>query len=329
MALPPPFPTAPQRDSLVRAPVLQSRIDELGRTSKYSQVGFAVADLSDHISRFGGWNLDKPRYSGSVLKIAALFAALQLRERLNLAAKGVRKDDLFKVATAEWFPRVSRSVAGEANFPQLDTIFWIKPDGEIEFTMDFAGKLGLMVSYSDTASTGVCIRALGHQYINGALAAEGLYSAKTSGLWLGGDYADTVYGNVPGGSTWFAATPTKLLRFLDLLNSGHLVSASASDKMKRVMEDFWTLNDLRADSRGVLGPPESFGKLGWGFVNSVKTFFDAGVVHRRTDRGNFRYAIVILGLPRQELGDLALQLDDIIIDWHFTRPEAVGRHRFV
>ena len=143
------------------------------RKPLFNQAGFAVADLSGRYSRYAGWNLNKPRFSGSVLKITAIFAALQLRERLNLAAKGLTKDEVFPKVTAAWSPLVARSVAGPANFPQLDKIFLIKSDGEIEFTLEFAKKLVLMATNSDPPASGECIRLLGHQYINGGAGSRG------------------------------------------------------------------------------------------------------------------------------------------------------------
>src|SRR5262245_30820951 len=118
MALPPPFPTGWMSDSLVHEPKLQTALNELGRQPLYAQAGFAVADLSGSVSRYAGWNLDKHRFSGSVLKITVLFAALQLLERLKLAAKGLKEDVIFKTVKAAWYPLVARSVGGESNFPQ-------------------------------------------------------------------------------------------------------------------------------------------------------------------------------------------------------------------
>ncbi len=295
-------------------------LEGLRMLPRFAQAGFAVADLSGPTARFAGWNLDKPRFSGSVIKITALFAALQLREQLNLAAKVVKKENLFKTVTAEWYPRVARAVAGPANFPQLDKLFVFKPDGEVEFHFEVAKKIGLMTSYSDKTAAGECIRLLGHQYINGALAAEGLYSTKRSGLWIGGDYANVEYAAVPGGSTHYAATPAALLRFLELVHSGRLVSAAGTGKMKRVMENCWTFNVLQAKGARFLAPPESFGKLGWEYVNGVRLEFDAGVVHRVTDQGNFRYAIVVLGLPPDDRRELIGLLDNIVVDRHFAPP---------
>ena len=44
--------------------------------------------------------------------------------------------------------------------------------------------------------------------------------------------------------------------------------------------------------------------------------FDAGVVYRVHDSGNFRYAIVILGLPPEQRRELTLALDETIIQFH-------------
>jgi len=313
MGIPGPFPEKATKDSLVESPVLFEWLKPLYQNPRYSASNFAVMYLYGGRAYYAGWNLDKPRFSGSVLKIAALYAAYQLRENARLAAPGIRAEVVFRDIEAAWKPIVQRAVVGPPNFPKLAEIF-VPYNSTVEFRDDFLQDLKLMASYSDTKASGRVISKLGHQYINGALAKQELFT-KRKGLWLGGDYNKIEWYPEPESKSHYAATPRALLRFLNLLANNALISVDISKKMKGTMANFWS-EQLRTPAQ--YDDANSFGKLGWEYMKdkTTKQFFDAGVIARTTDRGNYNYGLVIQGLTWTDFVDLAAELDSTIYRFH-------------
>jgi hypothetical protein len=191
VAIPGPFPVTPTKDTLVENRLLLDRLKPLYENPRYRSANFAVMLVGPRVAAYAGWNLDKPRFSASVLKVAALYAAYELRARAKLAAPGLKADVVLREIEAAWKPTVQRAVVGPANFPKLADIF-VPYTSAVEFRDDFFADLKLMASKSDTAASGRVIGKLGHQYINGALAKQGL-AKNQKGLWLGGDYNQVMW----------------------------------------------------------------------------------------------------------------------------------------
>jgi hypothetical protein len=314
MAIPGPFPEKHTKDSLVENRLLFDWLKPLNENPLYRGSNFAVMYLSAGRGSYAGWNLDKSRYSGSVLKIAVLYAAFQLRENAKLAAQGMKKEVVLRNIEATWKPIVQQAVPGPANFPKLAEIF-VPDTGTVEFRDDFHDDLKLMASASDTKASGRVITKLGHQYVNGVLEKQDLFSKKEKGLWVGGNYNDIEWHPEPAAKSHYAATPRALLRFLNLLSNNTLISADISKKMKGMMDNFyserlWTATQY--DNKN------SFGKLGWEYMKDGKTkeLFDAGVIARTTSRGNYNYGLIIQGLPTADFSSLAVELDKIMYRWH-------------
>jgi hypothetical protein len=171
-------------------------------------------------------------YSASMLKVAAMYAAYQLRATVNdfaatLGFKVTTEKALFEAISRAFdrdirkgAPRIQALGAStrEARPPQYAEVFAVKKgtsQWELDFspTLDFRNKaffaskgddrkdfgqsfrseLDRMIQDSDDYSTSYCIRALGYSYINGLLAKAGFFS-KDSGIWLAGDYTTTFAG---------------------------------------------------------------------------------------------------------------------------------------
>jgi hypothetical protein len=154
-------------------------------------------------------------YSGSLLKVAAMYAAFQLRVAVNdLAAtldlavvdtpvKLFRKiSDTFDKQIDGSVPRI-RSAGGVTpamRVPKYPTVFQaVKVGGtwRLEFNNtglnNFAIHLRKMIVGSDNDSAGFCIRALGYSWINGLLQSAGFLGfgfPGSEGIWLAGDYAN-------------------------------------------------------------------------------------------------------------------------------------------
>ena len=55
--------------------------------------------------------------------------------------------------------------------------------------LGFMDRMKLMIRWSDNTAAGSCVHAVGFQYMNSALAADGFADNKANGiLWLGGDF---------------------------------------------------------------------------------------------------------------------------------------------
>lgn len=95
MAIPGPFPEKAEKDTLVENQILFQMLKPLTQDAQYASSNFAVMYLRPTMAAYAGWNLDKARFSGSVLKSTVLYAAYQLRDRAQLAARGMPKDAIF------------------------------------------------------------------------------------------------------------------------------------------------------------------------------------------------------------------------------------------
>lgn len=319
MALPSPFADKPQKHPGFQDDLLSRRMRPIFAHPEYSKLGFAVGSMS-YPYVWAGLNIHQTRFSGSVVKIAALFAFHQLHHSVNLACRALgtkpkKSDELFQLITDAWRPIVEKAVPGPKNFPDLAGIFDpVKATSHwnLEFKREIDKDLEDMISKSDTSASGRCIRLIKHQYINGALAKEGLYTTKDGGIWLGGDYNQIEYQADPKSSvrSHYTTTPFALMRFLMLLRTDALVSPGASSAMRAVMDNFYLPRFLRSERRPFL---ENYGKLGWEEVGKVKVYFDAGVVERVPPRAaKFKYGLVVLGPTALWIKPLALALDDVI-----------------
>jgi hypothetical protein len=312
---------------------LENKLAPLMKDPRFRNMRVAVMDLALSTRRagsggglnlFAGWNVHKTRYSASLVKISAMFAAFQLRENLNAAAATITaksQEDLFQQIKAAWAPVVERAVRGPKNFPQLAKIFDAVGSGSswtCDFTGDYWNALADMIGPSNNEAAATCISALGHQYINGALAAEELYTAHHGGLWLGATYAGTNWQMEAGGKSHITASPWAVARFLTMLQTDRLVSPAASDEMRTMMTNCYQQRILRSKSRPFVN---EFGKLGIGYKGG---FFDGGVVERPKAAAaggaaarRVCYGVVMLDAVNVNpvMKDLGLAIDDVMMAW--------------
>jgi hypothetical protein len=135
-------------------------------------------------------------YSGSLPKVAALYAAYDLRA----AARKHAKDNAF-TTTPGFLTSFDSAVvttgavakiqtAGHGLKPVLASIFTgfkATPPNQVDFTQGFQTELNKI---DDSPSAGRVIRALGYAYINVSLMKGGFFNAATEkGIWLAGDYS--------------------------------------------------------------------------------------------------------------------------------------------
>lgn len=188
-------------------------------------VPIVIMALNDDGSRpIAGQREFEMFYSGSLLKVAAMYAAFQLRVAVNdlaatldpavvnTPAKLFQKiSDTFDRQIDESVPRI-RSAPGVTpamRVPKYKEIFRAEKvnfgrawrlefnDSELPrtpsgFLSNFAIHLRKMIVGSDNESAGFCIRALGYSWINGLLQSAGFLNfafPRSEGIWLAGDYA--------------------------------------------------------------------------------------------------------------------------------------------
>jgi hypothetical protein len=348
MTLPPPFPATPAFTKWVKTIPLDDDIKALARKD-FPGMGIAVVDLtissrtgtSPGFISYGGADDNIERYAGSMPKIAAMYAGYRLRERLNNAAGALaatKADDVFAEVEAAWKPVISTAYPKKPpDFPKLKRIFkviggpgawtfaftnsnmdWNTLNGLHEHAlpagMGFRDRMKLSIGWSDNDATGSLVEDLGRQYINGALAAEGLYDRTSNkGLWLSGNYdgvASGAWETKPDSGDAQGATAATTAAFLMLMDTNRLVDApSSTDMRENIMGVPWFHTTLQAQGR----PATAYGKVGID-TGKDKDRHDCGVITRTEPGGlRFRYAAVALNArDNSVLDDLIVKLDDIM-----------------
>jgi beta-lactamase family protein len=182
----------------------------------------SLVDVTDPAAPvFAGIRADDTVFIASMAKIAALYAAFELRKRLQDAIAGVPVTTSVSALIAQvkktWQPLIDaqkpKNAAAFAGFPNLTDIFDITLSGSswsVTFTTkgdintladkegagwpSLNGKFGfkellfLMASFSNNDAAARCITSLSYEYINAALVVSGLYENGKGGLWLGAPY---------------------------------------------------------------------------------------------------------------------------------------------
>jgi hypothetical protein len=349
-AVSPPFPPQKSHPGWTSSPELEAMVKKFATKAPFTNMGIALADLTLRTRNlelanwidYAGVNDDKELFAASLVKIAALFAAYRLRERVREAAKSLGaaggSDPLPRIEAA-WKPKVANAIAGRPpDFPKLDKIFSVSgPAGAwtIDFSdtgtpwadmeklhakgvpnlgsLGFRDRMNLMISESDNRAAGSCIRDIGFQYLNGALAAEGLYdSGNSRGLFLGGGYdGGTVWGREKVVNTAQGATASAVAHMLVLLETDRLVDAQASHEMRWIMAHAGSFfGEGLMQAKPARTASKIYAKVGRNDPN-----FDDGAVIERVVNGKLiRYAAVGLNASsRKMLHDLIIQLDDCIV----------------
>jgi hypothetical protein len=154
-----------------------------------------------------GHHLDLEEYfSGSLPKVAAMFAAFKLRREARLLIKDIKGHT--ETATAATFftklePRLHLSdavplissnalIRKKPSFDQILAVTGSFADPAtlaVDFTADFRSHMRKMIIPSDNCSAGECIFRISYPYINVALMQDGYFNRDTmKGIWLCGDY---------------------------------------------------------------------------------------------------------------------------------------------
>jgi hypothetical protein len=220
-----PFPPAITLDLDTSDASFNSCAGAAASDPKVSDLCGGLVDLTGNPAKppYAGHNDTDMVFVGSMGKMYAMYAAFELRRRVEVQAKRMINHGL-STSTAGWetkvfdelkkawqpvltaaFPRLP------SGFPQFSNIFVLSTSGDVSFTeatppvtdaaLDAIGEFGaptgkyrdwlrLMMRWSNNGASSNVIIPLSYPYINGLLASAGFFDPATNnGLWLSADYA--------------------------------------------------------------------------------------------------------------------------------------------
>jgi hypothetical protein len=183
----------------------------------------ALVDLtgSPAVPKYAGLKDEEMVFPGSLQKISAMYAALELRSRVRSYVSTAIdngfsltrgwEQTIIKQIEVAWKPKLAAAFPTLPKaFPQLGQIFAFSSDGDVDFTedssllsdddLDAIGEFGtprgkfrdwmrLMLRWSNNVAASKCVLALSYPYINGALKSAGFIDdSLQNGLWMSGDY---------------------------------------------------------------------------------------------------------------------------------------------
>jgi hypothetical protein len=168
-------------------------------------VRFTLVDVTNSAGTFpsAGHLETVTDYIASEAKVAVMYSAYALRDMVRrfAAAVGANPANLFaelkrrmnpSIAAAS--PIIGRSLLfDEYRVPSYAHVFAVQPEtlgrATVAFAAGFERALEGMIVPSNNADAGICVRGVGYGYLNGALAAAGVFEpSKEQGLWVAGDY---------------------------------------------------------------------------------------------------------------------------------------------
>src|ERR1044071_6211672 len=187
---------------------------------------------------------DDMHYSGSLLKVAAMYAAFQLHKAVHDFGRALGQfKKSFDVRIASAVARIPLSLRTP---PRYDEIF----TPAREFRTDFAGHVRSMIVYSSEDSAGIIIKALGYSWINGVLQSAGFFK-DPRGIWFAGNYKPNfpvvTVPSVNDGPVKQATTCIDMARLFVLLQRDQLVKDAANSRMKELLKDGFSYLKTRGD----------------------------------------------------------------------------------
>jgi hypothetical protein len=211
-----------------------------GFTLKSKDAAMSIVMLDGGTHQYAEINGKAMDYSGSLVKVAALYAAHDLRA----AARQHAKDSTFTSAagfTSSFLSAINTTGAvpsliafGKGLKPNLNDVFTgfrSTAPNKVEFKPGFQTALN---DIGHNASAGQVIRALGYSFINVSLMRGGFFDRTNSkGIWLAGDYSAEkitksvrvpVDNDVVAGGSGQAITTEQMSRMFWLVHLGQAYS---------------------------------------------------------------------------------------------------------
>jgi hypothetical protein len=180
-----PFPD-PLPDPLTPDANLQAAFDAAVATTPLPNVPFTIVALNDpgttpHGS--AGQLGEQMHYSASVLKVAIMNAAFELRKAANalLAVTNPGAGNVFTTLEAEFNPEILDNVVPQLNgvdgrflvptYSQIFQVVTTPTQVGVNFNATFFGNMHDAIARSINAGAGACIHAIGYGYLTGALVS--------------------------------------------------------------------------------------------------------------------------------------------------------------
>lgn len=257
-----PFPE-PYANSLIADDGLQAALDAAIATGpgKSWRVPISIVSLeADGRRPAAHFKGGEVHFSASLLKVAAMYSAFELRNTLQAIAqelgKRARPSNLLNLGAAYLDPLIMARVDAISALKGIQKTHALPRYGDafeavaatsaqqealsVRFTAEFNKHLEKMIAVSDNRSAAQCVYASGYGYLNAGLAAAGFFDEKTKkGIWLAGDYVRSYpYFRIPSendGPVAQGATTQQLARLYTLIHDGKLVSAAASSEMLELL----------------------------------------------------------------------------------------------
>jgi beta-lactamase class A len=169
-------------------------------------------------------------------RVEEIDARLRARHGMTGEQTAVGVLDLRRPRVAMIHPDRIEYAASVPKIGILLAYFSLHPEAAASLDKETAHELGLMVKASSNEMAAKHSRAMGLQQIQQVLNANGFYDAQRGGgLWVGKHYGpNSERIGDPVADHSHAATVRQLLRFYWLLDTGRLVSADASKKMREI-----------------------------------------------------------------------------------------------
>jgi hypothetical protein len=278
----PPFPTAIQ-NKLVYNARFQTALDhsiQIGPGRNWEASIFFIALESNGTRPFAEFHGSGMHFSGSLLKVGAMFAAFQLRHTLQkMAQEGLStKSSFLKDAYQYLKPKIKKEgailplyhIKDTPLYPFSDfvTMFGVSQSAgdPSSLHVDFTGQPGTqaadrkrldtwtmwqhlegMISVGTNPSAGQCIRKLGYGYLNGSLHSAGFFDPLLKhGIWLAGDYVHRYpyfrIVTLNDGDVAQATSAKEMARLLMLIHDHQIVDGPSCTQMMKLLRD--TVSDV-------------------------------------------------------------------------------------
>lgn len=208
----------------------------------------------------GGILYGRTYFSASLLKVAAMYAAFELRKSVNArgAAADVNRQNLFSILNTEFDPvidsaipaiSVAAGVTPAMRVPKYREIFAVmdRTTGGIaaEFNATFQSNMRAMIVDSNNNAAAACVQALGYSWINGTLQKGGFFLPPDNGIWLAGTFTGSwPYVRIPSDNDGPVAQATTCFDMANLyahIVRRTLVDADASVRMSKLLADAATI----------------------------------------------------------------------------------------
>lgn len=265
-------------------------------STKFAVSIIALDSTGDH---YAGVNDELMCYSGSLVKVASLYAAHDLRAQARMHAATLTFADLttFQTSLASVvnptgaIPQLRAMTVGLK--PNLSSILGgFRPSGanKVEFLPAYVAQLNNV--FHNAGARGI-IRPLGYSFINVSMMRSAFFDpdpTKLNGIWLAGDYSGdlpaaqrlavsrvpVINDSVPGGGAQ-AITTKEMSRMFRLMHSktgfAHITDATERDAANQGMHDILTSGDSFSPSP--YPSPGKFsrhcGKVGIGTLGPIDT----------------------------------------------------------